>query len=203
MRTSAPRVRAALLAVGLGASWLPVLWLAGPAFTAAPESFDVALQVVLSGALLACWCWWTVLAGALALELALTGSTSRTGHHVPRAARLAVVAVCGAGSLVGLAGPASADPAGRGAAELHVLTGLAVPDRVTSPERAPQRALDSGAVVTVRPGDTLSAIAAGLGLDWQALYAANREVVGSDPDLIRPGQRLVVPSHITHEGAHR
>ncbi len=48
--------------------------------------------------------------------------------------------------------------------------------------------------VTVQPGDTLSAIAARLGLPgWQRLYDANRAVIGPDPNLIRPGQVLVVP----------
>jgi hypothetical protein len=48
---------------------------------------------------------------------------------------------------------------------------------------------------TVRPGDTLSAIAAALALPggWQALYAANRRIIGPDPDLIRPGIILVTP----------
>ncbi len=45
----------------------------------------------------------------------------------------------------------------------------------------------------VQPGDTLSAIAAKLGIaDWQRLYEANAGVIGGDPDLIRPGQVLVV-----------
>ena len=48
---------------------------------------------------------------------------------------------------------------------------------------------------TVRKGDTLSAIAQRLGLSsWHALYEANRDLIGPDPDLIRPGQVLVVPS---------
>lgn len=47
---------------------------------------------------------------------------------------------------------------------------------------------------TVRPGDTLAGIAAALGLgDWRSLYEANREVIGPDPDVIRPGQVLVLP----------
>ena len=48
---------------------------------------------------------------------------------------------------------------------------------------------------TVRPGDTLSTIAAALGVPggWQALYAANRRAVGSDPNLIRPGTVLSLP----------
>lgn len=47
---------------------------------------------------------------------------------------------------------------------------------------------------TVRPGDNLSVIAEDLQVPggWPALYDANEQVVGSDPDLILPGQRLVV-----------
>lgn len=45
---------------------------------------------------------------------------------------------------------------------------------------------------TVRAGDTLSGIAARYGTTWQRLYAANRSVIGDDPDLIVPGQRLVL-----------
>ncbi|MFI9153484.1 transglycosylase family protein [Streptomyces sp. NPDC053367] len=45
---------------------------------------------------------------------------------------------------------------------------------------------------TVRRGDTLSAIAARNGTSWQALYAANKAVIGGDPDLIVPGLRLDV-----------
>jgi LysM repeat protein len=47
----------------------------------------------------------------------------------------------------------------------------------------------------VRPGDTLSGIAAALGVrgGWPALYAANRRVIGPDPGLIRPGIILAVP----------
>ncbi|MGV9645503.1 LysM peptidoglycan-binding domain-containing protein [Streptomyces sp. NPDC003514] len=43
---------------------------------------------------------------------------------------------------------------------------------------------------TVRAGDTLSGIAARHGTTWQRLHAANRAVIGDDPDLIVPGQRL-------------
>jgi LysM repeat protein len=47
----------------------------------------------------------------------------------------------------------------------------------------------------IRPGDTLSGIAAALHIPggWQALYAANRRVIGPDPNLIRPGTTLTVP----------
>jgi nucleoid-associated protein YgaU len=55
--------------------------------------------------------------------------------------------------------------------------------------------------VTVKPGDTLWAIAAGhlpsdatdaeIDIAWRAWYAANDELIGADPDLIIPGQHLL------------
>jgi hypothetical protein len=44
----------------------------------------------------------------------------------------------------------------------------------------------------VRSGDTLSGIAAAHGTTWKKLYAVNRPVIGADPNLILPGQRLSV-----------
>jgi LysM repeat protein len=57
------------------------------------------------------------------------------------------------------------------------------------------RPAERAATWTVQPGDTLSAIAAALRVPggWQALYAANRRAVGSDPNLIRPGTLLALP----------
>src|SRR6516164_5939271 len=48
---------------------------------------------------------------------------------------------------------------------------------------------------TVQPGDTLSGIAAALSVrgGWPALYAANRRVVGADPNVIHSGIVLVLP----------
>ncbi|WP_405667300.1 transglycosylase family protein [Streptomyces sp. NBC_01166] len=47
---------------------------------------------------------------------------------------------------------------------------------------------------TVARGDSLSGIASAERVQggWQRLYAANRTVVGADPDLILPGQRLTL-----------
>ena len=44
----------------------------------------------------------------------------------------------------------------------------------------------------MRPGDTLSAIAQAHRLPggWAALYEGNEGVIGSDADLIKPGQLL-------------
>ncbi|WP_030923646.1 transglycosylase family protein [Streptomyces sp. NRRL B-24720] len=56
---------------------------------------------------------------------------------------------------------------------------------------------------TVARGDSLSGIAATEHVQggWQRLYTANRKVVGDDPDLIFPGQRLTLDvSHTPQAG---
>lgn len=71
----------------------------------------------------------------------------------------------------------------------------------------PESAANPGTAHVVRPGDTLWEIArhgleaagsraepADVALAWPRWYAANADVVGPDPDLIRPGQVLVPPS---------
>lgn len=50
---------------------------------------------------------------------------------------------------------------------------------------------------TVKTGDTLSKIAKlelGSSTKWQAIYNANAKVIGKDPNKIKPGQKLVMPS---------
>lgn len=50
---------------------------------------------------------------------------------------------------------------------------------------------------TVRSGDSLSAIARReLGNEgrWRELYAMNKGVIGSNPDMIHPGMKLTLPS---------
>jgi nucleoid-associated protein YgaU len=49
---------------------------------------------------------------------------------------------------------------------------------------------------TVVKGDTLSKIAKvyyGSFKNWRAIYEANVDVIGKNPDLIQPGQVLVIP----------
>lgn len=45
---------------------------------------------------------------------------------------------------------------------------------------------------TVKKGDTLSEIAEKFGTTWQTIYNNNREVIGSNPNLIKPGQVLKI-----------
>lgn len=83
----------------------------------------------------------------------------------------------------------------------------AKPAQTTPAQSVPSPGLGTGTppTVTVQPGDSLWAIAAQrLGPDatdsevavvWPYWYRQNRRVIGSDPELLQPGQRLVIPSH--------
>ena len=69
------------------------------------------------------------------------------------------------------------------------------PPKHTVPHRPPpHKRVGKTQFVTVRPGDTLSSIAAKnhVAGGWTALYHKNRGVVGSNPNVIHPGQRLKI-----------
>jgi hypothetical protein len=92
--------------------------------------------------------------------------------------------------------PTCSAPAGAsGSAPDAASSGTAVK---SAPSKAPERSTghtDRGSSrgdYTVREGDTLSRIAARHGTTWQRLYAANKAVIGGDPNVIVPGQRLDV-----------
>ena len=60
----------------------------------------------------------------------------------------------------------------------------------------PAERLPEPRTYTVVKGDSLSKIAKtfyGHAGKWKQLYEANKDVVGSNPDLIKPGQVLVIP----------
>ena len=60
---------------------------------------------------------------------------------------------------------------------------------------APKTVARPGSRYAVRPGDTLSGIAARFAVrgGWPTLYAANRPLIGPDPNVIHPGSVLVLP----------
>lgn len=64
-----------------------------------------------------------------------------------------------------------------------------ISDKAVSVEIAPAD------TYVVQPGDSLWAIAekaTGSGYNWVKIYEANKGVVGNNPDLIYPGQKLVL-----------
>ncbi|MFD0418839.1 transglycosylase family protein [Streptomyces sp. NPDC127108] len=99
------------------------------------------------------------------------------------------------GSAPGGAAPAAPKPAAP-----RSTAPKAAPEQPAPTYRAPARS-DRGTAYrapggsgnyTVRSGDTLSRIAAAHGTSWQRIFAANQGVIGGDPNMIVPGQRLVV-----------
>ncbi|WP_328628968.1 LysM peptidoglycan-binding domain-containing protein [Streptomyces sp. NBC_00353] len=70
--------------------------------------------------------------------------------------------------------------------------------KTVAPAAAPAKAIAAAkatpSVYSVIAGDTLYKIAAGHSVTggWQQLYQDNREVIGSDPGLIRPGMKLTI-----------
>jgi cellulose synthase/poly-beta-1,6-N-acetylglucosamine synthase-like glycosyltransferase len=70
-----------------------------------------------------------------------------------------------------------------------------VPHKRQRPSNAPPAAHPASATYTVKSGDTLSTIAARHHVSggWRTLYNVNRSVVGGNPKLIHPGQRLRLP----------
>jgi nucleoid-associated protein YgaU len=80
------------------------------------------------------------------------------------------------------------------------------PSRPAPNETGGTRTTPPGTEVVVRPGDSLWLIAARrIGLQpsaaqvaaaWPQWYATNRDTIGDDPNLIRPGQVLQVPADV-------
>lgn len=50
--------------------------------------------------------------------------------------------------------------------------------------------IDQNLVYVVKKGDTLTAIAKKYRIHWYTLYQNNKDVIGGDPNLIKPGQKL-------------
>jgi len=150
----------------------------------------------------ACTVWgWLSSVAVVGEALRLGGRPGpRPTPGVPAAYRRLVLAACGV-ALTAAGGPALAAPGADPAQGMPVtVAGLPFPARAIDLPAQTHR------VVGVRPGDSLWAITARrLAPDasgreiteaWEALYARNKAVIGDDPDLIRPGQQLVLPHHL-------
>lgn len=162
------------------------------------------------------WLWVLV---TLVVADALSGRPARAG--VPAAVRRVVLTACGLSLAGALTVPAHADPdpppPEPGGATQALLVGLPLPDRTTTTAEwigaldVPQTSVPEDTPpedVRVEPGDTLWSIARGslpssatdheIDRRWRAIYRANLDAVGADPDLIRPGQRLLLPPSTSH-----
>ncbi len=164
--------------------------------------------------LVAVACWLVL--GWLALAVSATaagslpgilGAIARTvsGRLVPATLRQATVLALGLSVATGGASAAAADvghvPSGRPDRAVTVSSSFDV-DWPVGPAPPPAPAPDRRTVI-VAPGECLwdlaatrlgpAATNAQIAAEWQRWYAANRSVIGPDPDLIHPGQRLVSP----------
>lgn len=194
--------------------------LSGPT-SAGLASFERLLVQGSALAVVLCAGWWWVVTTVVVLE-ALVGTTrdrSSRARGVPAPVRRWVLAACGVAVLSGGLSPAHATPGSvhrddRPRDGVVTLDGLPLPERPSGslvapaarrPDRVPREV--EPAEVVVRPGDSLWTIAAtalGPGADsatvtayWQRIHLLNRRVVGTDPDVIRPGQHLALPGRPT------
>jgi hypothetical protein len=161
---------------------------------------------------------WLGCGVALVVASALPGTLGRAAGRVsawvvPGVMRRLLSAALGIGLAAagtgGLATPAHAAPTGPAPAP-QASAGATTPPisaAVTLDLDWPLTASRAARVVTVRRGDTLWAIAAAhlaphagpraIATAWPRWWSANRHVVGPDPDLLHPGQRLTAPGTAT------
>ena len=179
----------------------------------AAARFDVVLVWLAELALAACAVWLWAATVVTVADAVRGGGPDRRG--VPSGLRRVVLVACGLALAGWIAAPAHADePESGHRSGRHLVEGLPLPDRATTTihvsrlfagATASQRASASGIVqeVVVRPGDTLWALAhrelpreaddRAVADRVREIHAANRAVIGADPDLILPGQRLRMP----------
>lgn len=165
--------------------------------------FDTLLTRGAVYALLGAAVWAVLVVAAVAVEARSRGRirlAERTG--CPPAVRLWLLGLFVA--LFTTVAPANASDSGAGPAIGTAVDGLPLPDRAVDRPAAPR---PSTATVVVRAGDSLWQIArnalardaddADVATTVRALYTRNRDVIGPDPDLLRPGQRLDFPDPTT------
>ncbi|PPA59082.1 transglycosylase family protein [Micromonospora chalcea] len=132
-------------------------------------------------------------------DLASRSEQIAVAEKVLRGQGIGAWPVCGKkGGSANAAATRSERAAPKKAAPKKTTSKKAAPKRAATRKAAPERAATTAApqpsagTYVVRRGDTLSEIAVAQRVDggWRALHERNRAVVGDDPGLIFPGQRL-------------
>lgn len=200
-----PRATLVWCTTGVGLVWLAAWLRPELAHLQHPASttFVEVLTALSAGTLLTCggWFWLTL---TTTLVGALRGHES-VRLPSPRWMRQLAITLCGISVLAAPVGVHATPVAGEppGAPNSPSLEGLRLPELPATREAAPRPAHDQGrTTVVVNPGDNLWSIArdqlspgaapSTIDRRWRQLWRANRSVVGDDPDLIHPGQRLVI-----------
>jgi len=208
-----PALRAALLlATCLAAAWV-LVETTGSLRHPATRGFADLLTASAAWLLIGCATWAILLTTAALAETTTAGRVRATAWvGCPRSWRRVLVAGVGVALVGGVSGPTSAtatvtasetaSSADRAAGSWQrVLPVPARPVGRVASGRSPR--------VLVRPGDTLWHLAADRlppsSSDGEVthlverVHQRNRVLIGPDPDLIHPGQRLVFPMPAQHE----
>ena len=183
----APVLRCLLVWSAVTAGSALLLVLLGSDLSTTTTGFDGALTRAASVALVACTAWLWLVTSLTAYDAA-RGARIRSLPGCPRAVRRLLLTACGV-ALAASVAPANADPGQSG-----------LPP---TPVASTAGASPTAPAVDVRKGDCLWDLAeASLAPDapvaevdrqWRAIWAANRDTVGTEPDLIVPGQHLTIP----------
>jgi hypothetical protein len=183
----APVLRCLLVWSAITAGSALLLVLLGSDLSTTQPGFDGALTRAASLALATCAAWLWLVTSVTAYDAA-RGARVRTLPGCPRALRRVLMTACGVALAAGMA-PAHAD-AGQ--------SGLP-----PTPVASTAGASPTAPAVDVRQGDCLWHLAeasaapgssdAEIDHRWRAIWRANREVIGADPNLIVPGQHLTMP----------
>ncbi len=216
--------------VAAGRQWHALRGL--PSATVEPSQLLGILAELVAALLLGWLALSAVVAVVACRPNALGRSAARLSTRVsPALVRSVVAAALGGSIVIGSTAGAIAAPTGANGPPASVVSAQPVlPDPGWTPQPPPappstrpgdvslvSAAAGAGRAVedhvVVRRGDTLWAIAerhlgrradpAQIAREWPRWYAANRQVIGDDPDRLQPGQLLRPPHGAASTGNHR
>ncbi|MBM9460711.1 LysM peptidoglycan-binding domain-containing protein [Nocardioides sp. zg-536] len=181
-----------------------------------PDFATLLVQACAAASLLAAAALWGLTTDVVVREVLLRGAGRARAPGRCGPLRTAILTACGVAALAGTTAPAGAHDSPSAPLPGAVLAGLPLPDRATGPAAAPDTAPhtapdetpnetpgEAPGTVRVRAGDSLWTIAertvgpearlVEVASYWRRLQHENRAVLGADPDLVHPGQRLRLP----------